>query len=107
MQHMLQGSLQVLLWWQQVALLLRLLRQLQLLPQRQEPQLMRLLRQQGRQQAMRCWLVVAPGRMLVLQLVRRPSRLEDRQQHRERRLVRWWLVVVDHLPMLVLQLPRQ
>ena len=54
---------------------------------------------------MRCWLVVAPGRMLVLQLARQLGRLADRWQHREQQLVRWWLVVVDRLLMLVQQLP--
>ena len=68
---------------------------------------MKLPRLQVRQLAMQCWLVVARRRRLVLRLVRQLRQLEDRQHRRERPLVRWWLVVVDHLPMLVLQLPRR
>ena len=107
MQHTLQGLLQVLLWWQRVVLPIRRLRQQRQQPLRLGPQLMKLPRLQVRQLAVRCWLVGALRMRLVLRLARLLRQLEDRQQHRERRLVRWWLVVVDHLPMLVLQLPRQ
>ena len=50
--------------------------------------------------------MVALLRRLVLQLVKLQLLLGDRQQHREQQLVQWWLVVVDRLLMLVLQLPR-
>ena len=106
MQLMLLALLLDLLRWQRVALLPRLPQLQQLLPQQLEPQLMRLLRLQGRQQAMQWWLVVALLRRLVLQLVKLQLLLGDRQQHREQQLVQWWLVVVDRLLMLVLQLPR-
>ena len=106
LQHMLQGLLLDLLWCHRVAMLLRLPQLLRLLRRLLEPPMMRLLRLQGRLLAMRWWLVEARHRRLVLQLVRLLSRLEDRRQRRERQQVQWWLVVVDRLLMLVLQLPQ-
>jgi hypothetical protein len=103
---MLQGLLLDLLWCHRVAMLLRLPLLHRPLPRLLEPPMMRLLRLQGRLLVMLWWLVVARRRRLVLQLVRLLSRLEDRRQHREQQRVQWWLVVVDRLLMLVLQLPQ-